>query len=125
VSFDIAPFEGPALRADASTDEQTVTTRFRGTADVECKPGLDVFVKLLHEGAKANATKRVIVDFRELEFMNSSAFKVFVTWIALVKELPPEQQYRLHFVANPNLYWQRRSLAALACFAVDLVTIET
>ena len=40
-------------------------------------------------------------------------------------DLEATQQYRIHLLSNPNLLWQRRSLAALSCFAVDLVAIET
>ncbi|MDB4957395.1 MAG: hypothetical protein JWO36_4964, partial [Myxococcales bacterium] len=64
-------------------------------------------------------------DLRELEFMNSSCFKAFVAWIAMIRDLETDKQYRMHLLSNPNLHWQRRSLAALTCFAVDLVTIET
>jgi len=45
--------------------------------------------------------------------------------LAQVQELPADKQYRIHFVSNPSMHWQRRSLAALSCFAVNLVTIET
>ncbi len=56
--------------------------------------------------------------------MNSSSFKIFVAWLANVQELPPEKQYKITLRSNPNLHWQRRSLAALSCFAAELVTIE-
>jgi hypothetical protein len=57
--------------------------------------------------------------------MNSSCFKIFVAWLAQVRDLDAAKQYRIHLLSNPNLLWQRRSLAALSCFAVDLVAIET
>lgn len=115
----------PVLTADAATADTVVTVRFRGTADVEAKPALDHYVEALHEQARAFGASKVIVDIRELEFMNSSSFKVFVTWLSQVQELPADRQYRIHFLSNPSMHWQRRSLAALSCFAVDLVTIET
>jgi hypothetical protein len=82
-------------------------------------------VKKLHKEAVRLSASKVIVDFRELEFMNSSCFKIFVAWLAQVRDLEATQQYRIHLLSNPNLLWQRRSLAALSCFAVDLVAIET
>jgi len=69
--------------------------------------------------------KTVKVDLRQLEFMNSSCFKIFVAWLAQLRDLDAAKQYKIQIVSNPNLLWQRRSLAALSCFAVDLVTIET
>ena len=71
-------------------------------------------------------TPRGILIFERKDFgLFNDLFKVFVTWLAQVQELPTEKQYRIHFMSNPNMHWQRRSLAALSCFAVDLVTIET
>src|SRR5512139_395578 len=115
----------PVLSTDATLANSVMSVRFRGTADVEAKPDLDHYVAALHEEACRLAVSKVVVDFRELEFMNSSSFKVFVTWLSQVQEVPTDKQYRIHFLSNPSMHWQRRSLAALSCFAVDLVTIET
>ena len=117
--------DGPALSADAALADSVATVRFRGTADFESKPALDEYVAALHAEACRVAASKVVVDFRELEFMNSSSFKVFVWWLSQMQELPADKQYRLQFLSNPSMHWQRRSLAALSCFAVDLVTIET
>ena len=113
------------LAADTALAESVITTRFRGTADAEAKPKLDEYVAALHQEASRLAVSKVVVDIRELEFMNSSSFKVFVTWLSQVQEQPADKQYRIHFLSNPSMHWQRRSLAALSCFATDLVTIET
>jgi hypothetical protein len=65
--------------------------------------------------------KTVLVDFRALEFMNSSCFKAFVTWIDHAKH---HEEYRIRFVSSETQTWHRRSLSALRAFAPDLVTIE-
>jgi hypothetical protein len=65
----------------------------------------------------------VQIDLRELEFMNSSCFKSFVSWISEVSELT-SGHYRIRFLSNPSILWQHRSLHALSCFAAELVTIE-
>lgn len=113
------------LSVDGNAEGACVTVRFRGTADAEAKADLDAVVKALHAEATRLAATSVVVDFRELEFMNSSSFKSFVSWLALVQDQPAAQQYKIRFLSNPSMHWQRRSLAALSCFAVDLVTIET
>ena len=125
MTLQLPKLEVPVLTADASMTDTVVTARFRGTADVEAKPALDHYVQALHDEAHRLAVSKVVVDFKELEFMNSSSFKVFVTWLSQVQELPADKQYRIHFVSNPSMHWQRRSLAALSCFAVNVVTIET
>ena len=102
-----------------------LTAKLKGTADYAALEGLDKLLSRTHAEAKRLGARKVVIDLRELEFMNSSSFKVFVTWLALLQELATDKQYRIHFRSNPNLHWQRRSLAALSCFAVDLVAIET
>lgn len=125
MSVELPKSTSAVLSVDASFADTTLSSRFIGTADVEAKPYLDEVVKKLHDEALRLGAKKVVIDFRELEFMNSSSFKVFVSWLALVQELPADQQYRIHLLSNPSMHWQRRSLAALSCFAVDLVAIET
>ena len=65
-----------------------------------------------------------MIDFERLEFMNSSCFKNFVAWINRVQEMEARSRYQIRFVSNPGLHWQKRSLSALQCFAVDLVQID-
>ena len=112
------------LAIAGSFDEGVVHVRFVGTADIEAKADLIAIVKAMHDEVIRLTATKVVLDLRGLEFMNSSSFKIFVTWLTRIQDLPPAEQYRVHLLANPNLHWQRRSLAALSCFAVDLVTIE-
>src|SRR5438445_8694831 len=56
----------------------------------------------------------------ELEFMNSSSLKVFVSWIADLHD-EVDQTYKLRFLSNTRHHWQRRSLVSLRTFAVDRV----
>lgn len=128
MSIQLAKLSGGVISAEASLEagvSGVLRVRFSGTADLEAKADLEVFVKGLHAEAVRLGATRVIVDFRELEFMNSSCFKIFVAWLAQVRDLETDKQYRIHLLSNPNQLWQRRSLAALSCFAVDLVAIET
>lgn len=114
-----------ALRIEASFDAGVLTARFIGTADLETRGHLDAVVQRLHAQALQDKASTVDVDFRELEFMSSSSFKIFVAWLGGVRELPADRQYRITLRSDPNLHWQRRSLAALSAFAGDLVTLET
>ena len=125
MSLELPKMTGTVLSVDGSFADGVIKVRFAGTADVEAKPDLDTSVKKLQEESLRLGATKVVVDFRELEFMNSSCFKVFVSWLAALQEIAPEKQYRIHLLSNPSLHWQRRSLAALSCFAVDLVAIET
>lgn len=125
MSIDIPKVSGPTFSAEASLEDAVLQVRFSGTADLESKDELEAVVSQVHVEACRLGVSKVQVNFRGLEFMNSSCFKVFVSWLAKVQELPEDRHYRIHFLSDPNFHWQRRSLAALSCFAVDLVAIET
>lgn len=125
MNIELPKLSGGVISAEATGEGGVIRVRFSGTADLEAKEDLEVFMKKLHREAVRLTATKVIVDFRELEFMNSSCFKIFVAWLAQVRDLEASQQYRIHLLSNPNQLWQRRSLAALSCFAVDLVAIET
>lgn len=56
-------------------------------------------------------------------FCNSSGFKSFIYWVDQIRGLPKDQQYRLRFMLSPAKRWQRTSLLALTCFAVDIIEI--
>lgn len=109
---------------EATPQDRAILARFTGNADLRAREALESFLTRLHAEAMRVTAEKVIVDFHRLEFMNSSCFKSFVTWIGEVQDLQPDKQYRIHFRSNPEMLWQRRSLHALRCFAVDLITIE-
>lgn len=120
----------PKLETDVITgvgtmDEDAIAIKLEGTADTESRSELEAFICQAHVEAVRLRVPHVIVDLRELEFMNASSLKVFVMWLAQMNDLGPGNRYKLVFRSNPNLPWQQRGLAALSCFAVDLVTIET
>ncbi len=79
----------------------------------------------VHGSAMLETTSLVVIDLRTLEFMNSSAFKKFVSWIGRVQALPQEKRYSIRFLSDPKMHWQRRSLHVLECFAPDVVTVQT
>jgi hypothetical protein len=95
----------------------------RGHADTRYKGDLDGFLSLAAREATRIGVSKVGIDISQVEFMSSSCIKGFVNWIGDLQEMPPEQRYRLHFVADPGVHWQRRTLQALAVFAGDLVDV--
>ncbi|HEY5935469.1 MAG TPA: hypothetical protein VIU61_12555 [Kofleriaceae bacterium] len=124
MSGELSDVHNPVIDISPTVDDGGISVRFAGTADVEAKSDLDDFMKKLHTESLRLGVARVALDFRELAFMNSSCFKIFVAWLAQIRDLSPDKQYRIQLYSNPNLLWQRRSLAALSCFASNLVTIE-
>jgi hypothetical protein len=78
----------------------------------------------LHDSARREPTQTVVIDVRQLEFMNSSCFKKFVTWIGQVQDLAASA-YKVRFMWDPKMHWQRRSLHVLQCFAPELVSLDS
>lgn len=121
----IPTIETPDLKARATSEGGVTTVSFAGTADSRSMTAIDALLSGLHLVVLRDKIGEVTVDFRQLEFMNSSCFKAFVTWIGKVQDLPAAEQYRMVFRSDEAKHWQRRSLGALSCFAVDLIRIET
>jgi hypothetical protein len=110
--------------AQATANERRIQVSLTGTADLTVRTHLDRFLREVHSEAQRCLAEEVTVDVRELEFMNSSCLKCFVWWISTVQEQPGEGKYRIVFVSSPSVYWQRRSLNALACLANEIITIQ-
>ena len=115
----------PALQfnVQSSVLSGEVRLKLSGTADADVLPALNSAIGAAHLQAAQGHLERVVVDLRALEFMNSSCFKVFVSWLSEVRQLA--QPYRVRVLSNPERHWQRRSLAALTAFASGLVEVET
>lgn len=111
--------------ANASTAERRVLVSLSGTADLTVRNELDRFLREVHQEAQRSRAEEVTVDVRQLEFMNSSCLKCLVWWVSTVQDQPSDAKYRIVFVSSPSVYWQRRSLDALACLAGDIISIHT
>jgi len=111
------------LRARLTQEDTALVAKLSGTADLRVTDSVEAILTRVHQKALELSIPEVQMDLRELEFMNSSCFKSFVSWISEVSDLTAGQ-YRIRFLSNPSILWQRRSLHALSCFAAELVTIE-
>lgn len=115
----------PRLTVDASLGEEGITIRLLGEAGMEAMPTVEQTLSGLHTEMRGRKLPAAVIDLTKLDFMNSSCFKVFVTWIDQIQQLDPVSHYRIRFISSPSILWQRRSLQALQCFAAELITIET
>jgi hypothetical protein len=96
----------------------------KGNADAEAEPGLDTLLEQVDEEARRGRIARVVVDIRDLYFMNSSCISLLVRWIDTLSRGPREGRYGIRFIANPNLRWQKRTLSALGAMGQEVVTID-
>jgi len=119
------PIQSAELNATVTVVDHALLVRLTGTADLRVTETVEKLLGAVHQQATSGHLEQVKVDLRGLEFMNSSCFKSFVTWISQVQELAESAQYRILFFSNPAILWQRRSLNALSCFAAHLITIDS
>jgi hypothetical protein len=122
----LAPLAAGQLKVTVQLDEtgKRLDALLAGNADMRSALELQDWLHALHLEAARLHVDEVVIDLRTLEFMNSSCFKGFLSWISEVRDGDAAHQYRIRFLSDPSMLWQRRSLHALSCFAVDLITIE-
>jgi anti-anti-sigma factor len=120
----IRPVEDADFRARAGKLGPGLTVTLAGNADRNVQAELERFMSAVHDEARRMGAAEVVVDLKELEFMNSSCLKCLVWWISRVQELAADHQYRITFLSSPAMYWQRRSLDALAGLASELVSVS-
>lgn len=107
-----------------SEEPASVLVHLAGDANMNAVDRLGSALSEVHARAVGGSATEVVVDLRQLEFMNSSCFKKIVTWLTRVEEVEADSRYRIRFLSNPRLHWQRRSLHALRMFAIDLVSVD-
>jgi hypothetical protein len=112
------------LHGDASHQDGVMTVRIAGVADYAALDALEELLGAVHDECVRSKVKQTDVDLRQLEFMNSSCFKCLVSWITVLQEIAPAAQYKIAFISNPQMHWQKRSLHSLQCFAETLITVR-
>jgi hypothetical protein len=122
--FPLEPIEAPDFTATGRFEEARLALRLWGHADLGAKTSLDRFLDAADRQSVAAGVKEVVVDFRELVFMNSSCLKALVTWLNRVQDRPADQRYSIRFLKEPDALWQTRSFRALTAFAGAILTVE-
>ena len=120
---EVVSVSGDDFSGAANHEGAAIEAWIKGNADYAALDALEMLLTRVHSEAKRLAIREVVIDLRNLEFMNSSCFKSFVSWINDIQELGQEQQYKVKFRSNPKMHWQKRSLHSLRCFAVELITV--
>lgn len=123
--IDIPNIDANDLRAKPNFADGQLSLVFAGSADSRSQDAIEALLGRVHAEALRLGVPEVSVDFRDCDFVNSSCFKAFVVWLEQIQELESDQQYKLRFFSDDTKAWQRRSLMALSCFAIELVHIES
>lgn len=121
-ALDLSPIALDHFSVVPTLDGEVLRAVFTGTGDLDAVTSLGAFLPKVHQQAGSHGVREVLFDFSALEFMNSSCFKAFVTFIDNAKTVAAG--YRIRFITNSRHYWQRRSLEALRRLAMGLVVIQ-
>ena len=121
----VAPLKSDALSANANLRIRQLELTLHGTADMRATEPLREWMAAVHQHALENRVKEVCVDFSALEFMNSSCFKTFVSWVVGLGKLSDETRYRITFKPDHASHWQRRSLQSLVALSEGNVSVQS
>jgi len=84
---------------------------------------LGIFFRSVHDAALKGGLKELTVDVRGLSFVNSSAIRLFIDWAIWVSQVSGGA-YRLRYLRNPSITWQRVSFPAIAQLAAAHVVLD-
>ena len=104
--------------------EPDVVIRISGSAESAAADDLERLFSSVHAECERLGATAARVDLRELEFMNSSCFKSFVSWVIRIEELPEPQRYRIVLAGTDARHWQKRSLHALRSMGAGLIDLD-
>ena len=104
-------------------DEATISVVLSGSAETTALDNLELLLTRIHAESVRLHVREVVVDMTKLEFMNSSCFRIVLTWITDIEDLEPAARDRVKVLSDPKLHWQNRSLHSLRSFAVDTVSV--
>jgi len=84
---------------------------------------LDPFFLKLHQGSVAQGVSVIDLDFRKLNFLNSSGIKALAKWIMMLATTPKEKRYAVKILHDKLLTWQATSLPTLTYLVPGVVTL--
>lgn len=120
----INPLKTEGLYIIPQADDDNVMRVVMSGAVEMRDPGdvLNPYWNAIDEQARDRSLKRVVLDVRDLNFMNSSGILTLVRWITKLKSAPA---YQLVLEYDRNVTWQRTSIPTLAKLApAAVVTSE-
>lgn len=115
----IAPLETEGLNIVPQVgDDGVMRVVVSGAVEMR-EPGdvLNPYWTSIDEQARSRSLKRVELDLRDLNFMNSSGLLTLVRWITKLKVQAPAPGYQLVLQYDRNVTWQRTSIPTLAKLA--------
>jgi len=116
----------PALPTATVEFDAKQTLHMAGTLAMR-DPSADLggFLRAVHSAAMEHRLSSVRVDVSRLTFVNSSSIRLFIDWATWVREANEQRRYRLVFVTDRHVTWQKTAFSAIRSLASQVVDVET
>ncbi len=102
--------EGVEVKVSDGSNPEEVNITFHGKINVKNPDELIWgYLENLHNNVIKNNIKKVIIDFTDLEFVNSSAFKVIFKWFLTNNQSPDDKKYNIKLIYKKDISWQHIS----------------
>jgi len=105
-------FKSNLLHIELVENDTSISSNWKGKS-IDRKPGLfitPILMKLLKEGNEGD--KEIVLDFREIEYMNSST----ITPVIKVLERAKRREGKITVLYKKSLKWQELIFTALEIF---------
>lgn len=117
----VAPHESDGLSIRLS--EQGVVVMAGKITSLDPSAAVQPYLRSLHAAALADKATQVLVDVRQLAFVNSSAIRLFIDWATWVKAVATP--YKLVFMTDKAITWQRTSFVAIKSLAGAVIEVRS
>jgi hypothetical protein len=123
--LNIEPVAQSRISIEVTDTASGVGVSFVGDVDMQ-DPGviLDPLFEKIHGGCISAGIKEVDLDFKQLNFLNSSGIKAIAKWIMKLGELSADKKYVIKIIHNKNITWQVTSLPTLTFLVPGAVKVE-
>ena len=103
------------IKITPGTHDGTPAVVFSGNIELQ-NPGevLDPCFAEIHESIAGLGLKEIVLDFSDLEFLNSSGIKSLINWFIKLPQLPEDQRYTLQILSNSAITWQSTTFKSIA-----------
>jgi hypothetical protein len=123
--LNIEPVKQSRISIDIADTASGIGVSFIGDVDMQ-DPSviLDPLFDKIHGGCVESGIKEVDLDFKQLNFLNSSGIKAIAKWIMKLGDLSGDKKYIIKIIHNKNITWQVTSLPTLTFLVPGAVKVE-
>jgi hypothetical protein len=119
----LARHQADGLSIEVTNENTTVMSG--NITSLEPSARVQPFLKSVHTAALADKLTELLVDVRQLAFVNSSAIRLFIDWATWLQTAPTGERYKLVFITDKSITWQRTSFVAIKSLAGTVVEVRT